>query len=124
MGRLFLIIALLGFFPSPARANELVNEDWVLKPGESRAEEFSTDGMTLTAEVRLVRHANKGVSVHVFDGSCWREKGCRSLPSWGHPPTWEFRRSERIPAGRWAFVVTNSQNLLERAVVHVRLSKQ
>jgi hypothetical protein len=119
-----LLIATTSF----ANSKELVNADWVIAARTSHMETFTANReLTLTAEVVGVKNTAKGFGVRVVNAddvtSCRVQGGtCRALAEWGHPSESRFTHTGKIPAGRWAFMVENNQNIFERATVHVQLS--
>jgi hypothetical protein len=124
-------LAVLAFAPRDIRAQGntkvLVDAEWVIAAGSYQAEEFSTSGATFQAKVAGLKHTDKGFRVRVVNAedvtSCTVKGGtCRELASWTQPRTAAFTNTDQIPSGRWAFLVENSENILNKMTVSVYLA--
>jgi len=105
-----LLVALIALVSLPAQAEPpLLDDDWTIKPGASQ--EYT---VTLTApgtfqiEIRGVKHADKGFKVE--------------LSQQGTEIARTFRRTVNWSAGSHYLRIKNTENLLNRVTVHVRLS--
>src|SRR5713226_3279191 len=113
--------------PALAEPRDLVNAEWVIPANGTQYEEFTAvRELTLRAEVTGVKNTDKGFRVRVVNSedvtSC-RVKGgtCRELAGWRHPSGTSFTQTDKIPPGRWAFMVENAMNLFKGATIRVHL---
>jgi hypothetical protein len=71
-------------------------------------------------------HADKGFTVYVMALSEWDNfqngKQFRQLPSFEGLKVRSFGHVETLPAGSWAVVVQNSENIFNTMVVHLKIT--
>jgi hypothetical protein len=109
-------------------ATDMVNEDWVLKAKETHSFSFTVPVSTpVRVDLTPVSHADKGVTMRIvpaedFDACRGAAQGqCRSRGEFDGFAVRSFSHVGTLPPGRWTFFVTNTENILERATVHVHL---
>ncbi len=114
--------------PAAAGAGEITNGQWVVPSSGAQTESFTATRPTaLTASVSGVKNTDKGFRVRLVNAedvnSCRVTGGtCRELAEWRQPRTTAFTHSGTVPAGRWAFMVENSENIFRAMTVSVVLS--
>jgi hypothetical protein len=116
--------------PALAEPKDLVNAEWVIPANGAQSETFTAvQEMTLRAEVTGVKNTAKGFRVRVVnseDATSCRTKGgtCRELTGWRQPSGTSFTQTDKIPPGRWSFMVENAMNLMKSATIRVHLTVQ
>ena len=126
--KLCLGVLALVFVSSVAFARDVVDSQWVIASGSAQWESFKLAAPTeVSASVNGVQDTAKGFRVRLVNAEDARSCGvaggtCRELSSWRQPRTTGFTHTETVPAGEWAFLVENSENLLKRMTVQVKLS--
>jgi len=123
----FVLAGLLIATPALA-GTEMVNDDWVLTPQESHSVTFTLPtAANVFVEMTPVKHADKGVRLRIvpvedFEACAGRAQGqCRSRGDFDGFAVRSFSHTGVVPAGRWVFFVQNTENILERAIVHVHM---
>jgi hypothetical protein len=113
---------------APRPAVDLLNEDWVIPAHEWKSYSVSLGRETpLRVEVTGISNVAKGFTVRVVpsedaDACLGRAQGaCRSRGGFDGFGVRSMNHTETLPAGRWTFLVRNSENILNRATVHVHL---
>lgn len=112
-------------------SGQMTDDDWVLSPGEVHSLAFTlATPTTLSVEMVPIKNADKGVMLRVVpadDLTACSGQGqgqCRSRGEFDGFQVRSFSHTGIVPAGRWVFFVKNDQNILHRAIVHVRVSAQ
>jgi len=126
--RAFVLSACVLLPASAVAASDAVNEDWVLKAKETHSFSFTLPASTpVRVDLTPISHADKGVTMRIvpaedFDACRGAAQGqCRSRGEFDGFAVRSFSHTGTLPPGRWTFFVTNSENILERATVHVHL---
>ena len=115
--------------PASALAEtEVVNEEWVIAPHDVHSVSFSLPiPMPVHIDMSPVKNADKGVTLRVVPSedvnacSGASQGRCRSRGDFDGFAVRSFSHTGMIPAGQWTFFVTNSENIINRATVHVHL---
>lgn len=103
------IVVALGLGAAPAGAQPLLDDDWTIKPGAGQKYTFTLSApTTVRLEVYGVKHADKGFRVELSDE--------------GNEVARSFRRTLHWSAGVHVLEVKNTENVLHRVTVHVRLT--
>jgi hypothetical protein len=126
-----LLVVAFVLVPLSALADpqEVLNDNWALPSGgQPQVLSFVVPyAMPVTVEVTPVSHADKGVTLALLpaedlDACTGKVQGiCRALPGFNSSAVRSFSHTESIPAGRWAFLAANTENLLFSATVHVHV---
>jgi hypothetical protein len=110
------------------QTTEMLNEEWVLTTGASHSYSFTLTGPAVVGvEMVPVKHADNGVTLRLvaaedFDACSGRTRGsCRSLGAFDGFKVRSFNHTDTIPAGRWTFFASNTENIINSATVHVRI---
>jgi hypothetical protein len=113
---------------APRPAVDLLNEDWVIPAHEWKSYSFTFSRETpVHVDVTGISNIDKGFTVRVTpsedaDACLGRTQGaCRSRGGFDGFAVRSMNHTEPLPAGRWTFLVRNSENILNRATVHVHL---
>lgn len=114
---------------SLARAEEVVvNDEWSIRPKSMQSQSFTLKKATsVEISITPVKHADKGVSVHVVPGALWDEykAGHATLKAVQDANTERARSVQHVvvlKAGTWVLAVENSENLLEHAIVRAKIT--
>src|SRR6266702_747029 len=103
------IVVALGVGAAPAGAQPLLDDDWTIKPGAGQKYTVTlSTPKTIRREIYGVTHADKG-----FRGE---------LSDEGNEVTRSFRRTLHWAAGAHVLEVKNTENVMNRVTVHVRLT--
>ncbi len=93
----------------PARAQPLLDDDWTIKPSSSQRYTITLAApATVQIDIVGIKHAAKGFTVDMSDE--------------GSEITRSYRRTVRWAAGAHIIEVKNTENLLNRITVHVRVA--
>ncbi len=110
-----------------AAPQPLCNDEWSIKPGASEAQLFTLNTEAdVLVHIRRVKHADKGFTVHVVPGKLYEEWKAghatkKALNDASSEKATSYRHTTKLAPGRWAIVVVNSENMLERMIVHARI---
>jgi len=124
------VIALLAClaFPVAAMADGRVffDEDWIIDAKGAHPQSFT---LPVQANVHVtatcVKNCGKGYTVRVVPPSDFpsctglAQGPCRSRPDFDGFKVGSYDRTATLPSGTWAVYVQNSENMVERATVHV-----
>jgi|JI10StandDraft_1071094.scaffolds.fasta_scaffold40668_3 hypothetical protein len=104
----------------------MADEDWVISAGGSRWLEISLpNSRPVLFEVTGKKHSGKGFAVYRVSSeelkNLKNRKQFRHDPSFHGEKVTRFRNLGRVPAGSSAFVVVNTENILDPIVVRVRV---
>jgi hypothetical protein len=114
-----------------AQSNErtIVDATWAVEAHGAHAEAFSVKRhATLLAAIRGLKGADMGFRVRLVNAedvaSCRMRGGaCRELPFWTQDTTKaHLLRTDRVPPGKWAFLIEPRENALKRMTVRVFMS--
>jgi hypothetical protein len=121
---MLLAVVLLGS-PAAALPGHLTNSEWVIAAQSAAFQAFVVRGeQTLSASVRGQQHTRKGFGVRLVNEddvvTCRIQGGtCRTL--WSRHNTHGFVWRDKVPPGRWAFLVENYENWIWPATISVDL---
>lgn len=107
----------------------MLDEQWVLETDGWKYYSFTLpDPMLVRVDMEPVQDADKGVTLRLVpaedaDACSGRTRGaCRSLGAFDGLGVRTFSHADTIADGRWSLIVGNTENIMNAATVHVRLS--
>lgn len=122
-----LLAGLLFSFATLAAPQELANEEWVLKPNEVHRLPVSLNkSSAVSIEATGVKNTDKGFTMGVvrtedLDACAKAVKSCNGVAGFEVRSVRDFSKTVTVPAGRWTFFVANTENIINRASVHVHV---
>jgi hypothetical protein len=125
-----IVLFACGLVPASAfAAMDLANEDWVLPAGNApHSLSFTLAASTpVSIDMTPVKDCDKGLTLRVvpaedFDACSGKAQGqCRSRGGFDGFKVRSFSHTEPIPAGRWTFFVSNTENVFKSATAHVHV---
>ena len=98
----------------------------VVPAGGAQIRSFNVpSGRPLLVEVQGVANADKGFSVYLIDRDQWEafkaRKRINHYPSFEGKKVIRFRKKGTVPAGSYGVVVANTENLLMKMTVEVKI---
>jgi len=124
-----LVLAACMMVPASAFAEaELINEERVIPAHDMHSTSFTLqDALPVHINMTPVQNADKGVTLRIvpaedLDACTGKSQGrCRSRGDFDGFAVRSFKHTGMIPPGRWTFYVANTENIMNRATVHVHL---
>ena len=124
-----LLVCLALPLSATAADQDLMNEEWVI---DSKGVHGASFTMPAAAVIHLavtpVKNCGKGFTVRLVPSEDYSacvgdsQGRCRSRPGFDGFKVASLNHAEPVPPGRWTVYVQNSENVLERATVHVHLT--
>jgi hypothetical protein len=108
--------------------DDLINEEWVISAHGLHSTSFELRGpVSVRVHMTPVNNADKGVTLRIVptedvDACSGKAQGqCRSIPEFDGFAVRTFKHTGVVPPGRWTFYVANTENIMNRATVHVHV---
>jgi hypothetical protein len=121
-----VLLACLALPVAAAADIDVVNEEWVVPAHDSRFYSLMlNDRAKVHVTVVGVKNTDKGFSVRVVPAGdpplCGADRPCRSEPAFEADKVAAFDRTSPLMPGAWTIYVVNSENLLNRSIVHTHV---
>ena len=112
---------------APSDPTDLTDADWIVKAGSNKTFSFTLPkAAPVHISVAGVKNADKGFTILVasqddVNACVVTPSGCKGIPGFGGMGVKSLDHTDTIPAGSWAFILINSENMMNALTAHVHI---